>query len=1032
MALATGTAPVLDASETDGEQRRVTLMFADISGSTELVEHLNPEEAANLLDPMIAAMTETAERYAGSVSPRGDGILAMFGGAGAAEDNAVRACLAALEILRRLDDAKPRVRIGIHHGEVALLSGRRGPSRENFFGPAIHIAARLEQTAEPGSASLSTEAFELVRDFVQAEPLPPVQAKGISHPLARFRLLGVRATSRWRARLGRGLTPFIDRNVESAALAEFLQRAVGPGAHLLQVLGQAGIGKSRLVHEALRTEAASACCVITLAGPIHRGHPGYDPLTQWLRDLARDSGGWNAEEQPSAQVEKLPGAASLTIETKEQLVRYLGLGEVSHVRVADLDAIASVSIIAPIASIIVEMARGRRVLMACEDAETLDNRSLDHIAALSAAVAERGPIVMLVLSSRRALKLPADRFITRKTLRLPALEPDVARQMLARIHPETRRRSELADTILAKADGNPLFLEEVSALLQTRSAGQDADDADGSAIPDRIEALIADRLARIPQQAQTLLRVCSVLGSSFSPDLLPAVSGQSAGLVQEHLARLKTEHLLHDDAAASTPRVSFNHLLVRDVAYRTLLPSRRRAIHEKVLRWLERSDLRRDPDDLAHHAVNARLWPEALRYLQQAAVAAAERAGYSSAERHLRQALKIAELLPQDRAARTTMVEIMVGLRSLLALDLRHDEADHLLDRAQALAEDLEPAQRLSIMVKRIRALNTRGHLREATAVATEARRDAGAIGHVALQLAAMHFQGQTCFYTGRFSAGDATLTEAARMLRDSADASDVAVGNTRVLIPATRAGMRSFVGRFSEAAQDVAQAIAIATAKNAPYDLCFARFAAGVVRLQQRHLAEAEDEFRLGLEGAERHSLRALLPWLNAGLGHTLLLGGSTNAAIAALTEAHEVAKESGRVLSQMSAAIGLIAAYGGTGGLTPALRYAEEAVQLGARHTLRALLVAALRGRGAVLAARENTRKAGIHSVRQALALARKLGTKPDVAHCLATLAAISGCSTVAAEAEAAYRQIGMGPWAQRVIGAGAASVSLSIIAA
>jgi class 3 adenylate cyclase len=121
-------------------------MFADISGSTELVEHLDPEAAANLLDPLIGVMTDTVERYDGSVSPRGDGILAMFGVTGATEDNTVRACLAALEILRRLETLGcHRVRIGIHHGQVALLSGRR-PSRENFFGPAIHTAARLEQT----------------------------------------------------------------------------------------------------------------------------------------------------------------------------------------------------------------------------------------------------------------------------------------------------------------------------------------------------------------------------------------------------------------------------------------------------------------------------------------------------------------------------------------------------------------------------------------------------------------------------------------------------------------------------------------------------------------------------------------------------------------------------------------------------------------------------------------------------------------------------------------------------------------------
>ena len=587
--MATGVAPVLDAHATDGEQRRVTMMFADITGSTELVAHLDPEATANLLDPMIAAMTETAERYGGAVSPRGDGILAMFGATGASEDNAVRACLAALEILRHVGDSKPRVRIGIHHGEVALLTHRQGPARENFFGPAIHVAARLEQTAEPGSANLSAEAYDLVHDFVRAEPLPPVQAKGISQPLARFRLLGLRATSRWRARLERGLTSFINRKAEAAALADFLQRAVGPGAHLLQVLGQAGIGKSRLVHEALHTDAVQDCCVIALAGPIHRGHAGYDPLVQWLRDVARDSAGWNSDDEPSSLVEKLPGATLLSAEAKRQLVRYLGLGETTQTRVADFDAIAPVSIIAPIATIIEAMARGRRVLLACEDAETLDNRSLEHLAALSDAVAARGPIVMLVLSSRRTLKLPAKKFATRKTLRLPALEPEVARQLLARIHPDTRRRADLADTILAKADGNPLFLEEVSAMLLTRPAGRDADDGDASAIPNKIEALIADRLSHIPQQTQMLLRVCAVLGSSFSPELLPAVSGQSAAAVQEQLARLKAERLLHD----AESRIGFSHLLVRDVAYRTLLPSRRRSIHEKVLRLLEHADVAR-------------------------------------------------------------------------------------------------------------------------------------------------------------------------------------------------------------------------------------------------------------------------------------------------------------------------------------------------------------------------------------------------------------------------------------------------------
>jgi class 3 adenylate cyclase/tetratricopeptide (TPR) repeat protein len=1030
--LETAAVPTLDNTESDGEQRRVTLMFADISGSTELVEHLDPEEAANLLDPLIATMTETAARHGGSVNPRGDGILAIFGIGGTAENNTVRACLAALEMLQSMNAAAPRVRIGIHHGEVALLSGRGGPTRENFYGAAIHAAARLEQSAEPGSACLSADAYALVRDFVEVEPLRPVQVKGLSMPLERLRLVSVRTSNRWSARLGRGLTPLVNRATELAAIETFLRDASSPGPHLMQVVGQAGIGKSRLVHEALRGEAAGACYMIRLAGPVHRGLAGYDPVAHWLRDLATASAGFNSPGRLHSPIARIPGATLLSNEDQEQLARYLGLGEAIPTQVAELDSVAPLSVVEPIATIVTHGARGRRVVLACEDAETLDDGRIDHVAAVCDAVAARGLTVMALISTRRALRFAANRFPVRKSLRVHALSPDEARQLLSRVHPESRRDSTLAGSILAKAGGNPLFIEEVAALLLARqsTSGADADQID--AIPDRIEALIADRLARVPQQALALLRVCAVLGNTFSPDLLPAVTGESAEAIRENLARLKVERLLVDVPAEPSPRLSFNHALVRDVAYRTLLGSRRRTIHEKVLRLLEQTEPAAGADDLSHHAVNARLWPDALRYLQQAAIVAAERAGYATAERHLRQALKVAETLPQDLPTRRVMVEIMVGLRSVLALDLRHDEADQLLQRAEALGGDLDPAIRLSIKVKRIRALNTHGRLREAMAVARESRREAGETGNVLQQLAATHFMGQTCFYTGRFAAGDAILTEGVALSPGGGDPDDVAVGSTTVLIPATRAGIRGFMGQFAAARRDAEQALSVAAAQNKTYDICFGRLATGMVALQRRDLTEAEAEFRQGLESAQRHGLRALVPSLNVGLGYALLLSGSLNEAIAALSEAHEIGSGSGRVLVRMWAATGLAAAYGSTGGRIPALRFADEAVQLGARHALRGFLVAALRCRGAVLAGEEETRDAGLRSVRQALALARKLGTRPDIAHCLATLAAITGGTKATADARAAYAALGMAAWAAHVLDAEAGAVPLCIVAA
>ena len=1023
----TASPPASHTTDIDGEQHRVTLMFADISGSTELVERLDPEEAANLLDPMIGVMTETVERYAGTISPRGDGILAVFGIGGTAEDSTARACFAAMEILQRLESSTGRVRIGIHQGEIAVLSGRRRRSRENLFGPAIHIAARLEQAGEPGTASLSADAYALVQDFVEVEPLPPVDMKGISRPLQRVRLLRMLATSRWRARLAQGLAVMVGRQAELAALTGFLRDTAGPGVRLVQVLGPAGIGKSRLVHELLRAEPARASYVITFAGPVHRGYAGHDPIALWLRDMVDpDDAG-----TPAGLVERLPGAGLLTAGERGRLARYLDGGRATDGRVAELDAIAPLRVNGPVAAIVASAACGRPVIISCEDAEAFGNDRLEQIAALSSAVARHGLPLTLVISSRRAVKLPAGGFTARKTLRLPALAPDAARQLLVRLHPELRRRPELIDPVLSKAGGNPLFLEEVAALFLSARMSRDGDDGIAGAIPDRIEALIADRLAGIPRPAQALLLVCSVLGNAFSPGLLPAVTDQRAGRIEEHLAKLKAQRLLYEVPAAPEPRLEFSHPLIRDVAYATLLPSKRRSLHEKVFRLLHGQSAV-GLEDLCHHAVNAALWPESLRYLQQAAVAAAERAAYASAEQHLRRALKIAEQQPQDRPMRRTMVEIMVGMRALLALDLRHAEADELLDRAQALGADLDPAMRLAVQVKRVRALNTSGRLREAIALAGETRRQARDAGIVAAQLAATHFLGQSYFYVGRFVAGDAVLAEDPGLSAASLDRSEFSVGHPLVLIPATRAGIRSFLGRFAEAESDVAQALAAARSRNAAYDLSFAHFVAGMVQLQQRHLEPAEVAFRTGLGSAEHHGLKALVPLLNVGLGSTLLLGGSTNAANPARVDAREHARDTNRVLCRLWGSSGLAAAYGSTGGTASALRHADEAVRLGARHTLRGLLVAALRCRGALLATQEASRAEGVRAVRQSLALARKLGMRPDVAHCLTTLAAILDRGDARAEAQAVYRSLGMAPWAEHVLERGFGSVPLSVIAA
>ncbi len=1019
----------------DGEQRLVTLMFADISGSTALVQHLEPEEAADLLNPLVQAMTEAIERYRGTVSPRGDGVLAIFGVPGSAEDNAVRACLAALDILAAMPAAEgaPRVRIGIHHGEVALLPAGGSRRKANWpvgydaFGPAVHIAARLEQTAEPGSACLSTDVNALVKDFVETRPLPAINLKGFADEVERVQLLSLRSSDRWQARVARGLTPFVGRQEELSVISRWLNEDAG-NARLLQVQGPAGIGKSRLIHEALRAEPAGRSCRIVLSGPVHRGFTGYDPVATWLRELARTLGSQADRPVADSTIGALQHVASFSAEQADQLARYLGLTASQGTRVADLSSEKRLPVAPQIGAIMAGLAGDRRIILCCEDAETFDATTLALLTAIIADLSRRSVPLLVLVTSRRPLRFAGDVFAQRRNIQLRPLSLEAARQLLARMNPMFRQRDH-ADRIIEKAEGNPLYLEEVAALILNR--GADNDGTDELVIPNEIEALIADRIARLPQQLQTLLRSCAVVGAEFSPDLVAAVMGGRADIILQQLSRLQTEHLLggRRDQTGGTTRLAFRHALLRDVAYKTLLPSRRRRLHARVVELLEPSieTAPQQLDEICHHAVRAQLWRPALGFLQRAAIAAAERTAHATAERHLRKALEIAQSLPPDHQTRATAVDIMIGLRTLLALELRYEEADQLLDQAQKIAEDraagaLGPDIRLSILVKRIHVLNSLGRVREATAVASEAHRSAISIGNLGLRLSAAHFLGQTCFYTGRFRQGEAVLSETIALLPGYVDSGSVRSGSWPVLIQATRAGIRGLLGRFDDAESDCRQALAIATGEHRPYDIAFTHLSAGMVRLQRRQIAEAESTFRSGLEPAERHGLKALLPSLKAGLGHSLLLAGSTNAAIDALSDAHETAKGRGRLLIHMWAAIGLAVAYGCTGGLVPALRHADEAVRIGAHHTLRGYLVAALRCKGALLAMNADTRAEGIVTIRKALALARKLGTEPDIAACLAALhlATGNGHPDAAQEARKRFAALGMSAWADTVLSA------------
>jgi class 3 adenylate cyclase len=914
------------SKEIEAEIRRVSLLFADIRGSTELVQYLDPEAAANVLGPPIHAMVEEVERFEGVASDRGDGIMAVFGAPSAAEDHAVRACLAALAIQERLSGGGPgavKVRVGIHFGEVVFRRGRIGKLHmQDVFGVAVHVAARLEQTADPGTIILSQAAYELARGFVKVSPLPPVQAKGIAEPIDRLLLLGAdQNANRFEVRAGRGLGGFTNRAQEMTILRDALKGG-DAGLKLIQLSGPAGIGKSRLIHELFATSEASRCHVVKLTGDPHRQNAAYYPVTTWLRralDIRSSDSAGEALNKLTRKVEqyKIEG---------DHATRLLGLGSRERSDLTNLDDTPSLDVAGLIATIILRDAVGRPIILACEDVDHFDPPSRDLMPSLAAALAHVD--ILMVTTSRPRFRLPSVRANMSRTLALPALADDDATQLLGKLNPNLPTGSALTATILQKAGGNPLFLEEVAQLIGPRGwAGQPPAKMPGGGkdeptfgIPDRVEALIADRLGRLPKQQRQLVQACAVIGVDVPLRIAAKLVGASESALHSRLSKL-SEALLYETRRYPDPQFSFKHALTRDVAYNTVLPSKRREYHAKIMEILEGEAAASHDhylDDLCMHAVHAQMWPKALSCLRLAAGAAAERSSYEVAELYLTRALEISREFADDADTLRSRIEILLGLRRLVAANSKHVQASQLLDVAEELAARLgDPDVQLRIMVMRVYVLNILGQLDRAISLAERSREMAQRLGHVqTFGLATFHL-GQAHFNAGSFIAAEKTLSDNVTFLAGvQVDAPTGALGALPVLTHATRAMVRAFVGEFASAAQDAELAKQHAGRTQRPYDLSLAAFGEGFVHLQRRTCEAAQRAFRESLSlgesremtdprslpplirgaGADElrrfESSRAELPHSQVGLGHASLLKGDFHGARYWLSQGYENAR--------------------------------------------------------------------------------------------------------------------------------------------
>jgi adenylate cyclase len=613
-----------------GERRRVTVLFADLVGFSTLAEHLDPEALRTLMTGTFSELTEEVEAREGFVEKFiGDAVMAIFGAPVTHEDDparAVEAALGMLEVVRGRSEGAPsplQLRIGINSGLVVAGAVGDG-SQTGVMGDAVNVAARLQQSAEPGEILLAASTWRRVRDRFDAEPIGSLEVKGKTQPVVAYRLAGRREQH------VREQAPFVGRS-EELALLELLWSSVRKGnTHVVSVVGEPGVGKSRLLAE-LRPEGSERDVRVACGGERAFG-PFLDVVEAILGGTPKDVD--DLKER----------AARLGVEEEDValLGAFLGLGDAPPaVRMADEQR--KQQVFAGVWKFLLAVSLESPTFIAVEDAHWADESSREVLEFLLERLS--GAPLMLVLSYRPGFEQieRAELRASHTAVRLEPLSPEESVELARGFLGVVELPADLERLVAARAEGNPFFIEELlQALLELGSLAV----VDGIAvlakveveIPDTVQGTILARVDRLEPRTRSVLQHAAVLGRGSTTELLEAVVGD--GPVSDELARLARAQLVVTPAPGQW---SFKHALIQEVTYETLLLRHRRELHEKVAQALEQ----RAGDDpslleaLAEHYAKAEAPEKARQYALAAGDLASERMGVAEAQQHYETALRL-------------------------------------------------------------------------------------------------------------------------------------------------------------------------------------------------------------------------------------------------------------------------------------------------------------------------------------------------------------------------------------------------------
>jgi predicted ATPase/class 3 adenylate cyclase len=1049
----------------EGERKQVTVLFADIRNSTSMVEKLDPEEVRKHIDPILHIMMDAVHRYEGTVNQvLGDGVMALFGAPLTHEDHALRACYAALamqEAMRRYteslhDQGALRIGIGLNSGEVVVRSITNDLNIDYAaLGQTTHLAARMESLANAGSILLTAETLREVEGFVEVRSLGAQALKGFSNAVQAFELLGATtAKNRLQAQASRGLSAFVGRQEEIDAFRRCTAEVDLGSGRILALVGEAGMGKSRLFREYIEHHLPSGWEVMQAFSVSYGKASPYFPVVDLLRRYFAVGPG---EDTQSVTTKVLDRVMALDQTLGDAVPPLLALLDALPSSPAEdpsefslyheprtIEAIANFQAMEPqerrahtfeaLTRLLLRESREKPLLVVFEDLHWIDAETQSFLDTFVESLGQARILLLVNYRPGYAHTWANKDYYTR--VRLDPLPPAGAEELLDSLIGTAPELSSLRELLLKRTEGNPFFIEEIvrslaetGALVGSQGAYSLGAAVDTIRIPGTVRTVLADRVDRLPAAEKQLLQTAAVIGVVVPLRLLQFVTELPEEDLQRYSSNLQAGEFLFESNLFPDLEYSFTHALTNEVVYGALLHERKSVLHRKIVEALEAiagENLHDHLEALAHHAFQGELWGPAVRYLRQAGAKAMSRSAFLEAVADYQHALVALTHLADSPAKVAEEIDLHLDARNALFLlgDLKSVAAH--LHAAEALAEHLGDEPRFARVLN---FLNSYYGLAGDPERAIEIGQRALSLSTVQNDLAAStvtyYYLGAAYNKTGQYGQAIDSLTRGLKNL--GAEQRRERFGTAAVLAVICRSHLvqcLAATGRFAEAMRFGEEGVRIGEEVDHATSLIHMLCSVGMLHLMKGDLNQAIPPLKRALELCASANIPVYVPFVASRLGSAYAHSGRVAEAIPYLEQGVGSPASGGRTAFLALSTASLGEGYLFACRIEEALEMAERAIELAQQHKERGHQAWALKLLGDIaLHEKRRDLHAAEANFRRALALGEELGMGPLAAHCHLGLGAVHAArgelDRARAEFVAArerYREMAMTRWQDR----------------